>query len=473
MILLNIMNYCYEDLPYFLKPCFLYLACYPQGYKIPSRSLINIWIAEGFISTEGKEENVEETAYEYLEQLVKRSLVEVSKRSFFGSIKYCCVNPVIHKFAIDKSNKEGFLVANPDKTTIESLFRVAIHSDNECDYGELDINHIHSFIALNFNQNILRNATFIRVLELFGSTVPYATILEMTFLRYLGLRYTSIDTLPENIEVMQNLQTLDVRNTNIKTLPDSLWNISALRHVYTIASPEIKGPPPTANITDLQTLKTVVIPGSWTDKCPKFLISLRKLSLSNLHGLDWKSISDLLSQSVNLLSLTIKGDSVPSEFVDTRAFKNLQTVKSIRLEGMWSCRKLFIDHVEFPPNLTKLTLKKSSLKEDPMRRLEMIKTLKFLSLQDGAYTGKQMACSAKAFPQLQSLELLKLENLEEWVVEAEGFPQLQSLELSKLKNLEKWVVGGRAMSELRTLHVVQCDKLNDLPELEHATIQLS
>jgi NB-ARC domain len=69
--LLNIVTYCYEDLPFFLKPCFLYLACYPMNYKISATSLINIWIAEGFISTVGKK-TVEETAYEYLEQLVQR-----------------------------------------------------------------------------------------------------------------------------------------------------------------------------------------------------------------------------------------------------------------------------------------------------------------------------------------------------------------------------------------------------------------
>ncbi|XP_078166243.1 disease resistance protein RPP8-like [Carex rostrata] len=377
------------------------------------------------------------------------SLVDVSKRSLFGSIKYCCVNSDIHNFAIDQSNQEGFLVANPDEITIESLFRVAIHSDNNCHYGELDINHIHSFLALNYNQNILRNARFIRVLELLGSLVPY-TIPKMTFLRYLGLRHTSIDTLPENIEVMQNLQTLDLRNTNIKTLPESLWNISTLRHVYVVPSPKIKGPPPTAKITALQTLKTVVVPESWIDRCPQFLTSLRKLSLSNPGNPDWKSVSILLSQSVNLLSFRIIGDSVPSEFVDTRAFKNLETVKSIWLEGKWmSCRKLFIDNVELPPNLTKLTLNKSGLTEDPMPRLEIVKTLKFLSLQDGAYTGKQMTCSAKGFPCLQSLELLKLENL------------------------EKWVVGENAMSELRTLRVVQCNKLNNLPKREHVTIRLS
>ncbi|XP_078165367.1 inactive disease susceptibility protein LOV1-like [Carex rostrata] len=447
-ILSNIMNYCYEDLPSFIKPCFLYLACYPEGYEIPSRSLINIWVAEGFISKKKEEETAEETAYKYLEQLVERSLVHVSKRSFFGSIKYCCVNRVIHKFVINQSKKEGFLDAKPDERTSESLFRVAIHTDNKSDYGKLDITLIRSFVAINVHQNILRNSRFLIVLELSRSTVPDEAISNMICLRYLGLRHTSIDTLPDSIDVMHNLETLDVRNTNIKSLPESLWKISTLRHVYVVATPEIKGPPPTANLTDLQTLKTVAVPQSWIDIYPHFLTSLRKLSLSNPDGLDWKSVSNLLSQLVNLFSLTIMGNSVPSEFIDTRAFPGLKTVKSIRLGGQWSYRKLFMDNVEVPPNLSKLTLNKSSLKEDPMPWLERIKTLKFLRLQDGAYTGKQMKCSAK------------------------GFPQLEYLELSKLETLEKWVVEAEAMSELRTLRVIQCNKLKDLPKREHGIVFL-
>jgi hypothetical protein len=69
--MLRIFSYCYNDLPYFLKPCFLYLACYPINYKIPARSLIEIWIAEGFVTPE-KGETREETANKYLEQLVQR-----------------------------------------------------------------------------------------------------------------------------------------------------------------------------------------------------------------------------------------------------------------------------------------------------------------------------------------------------------------------------------------------------------------
>jgi NB-ARC domain len=39
----------YENLPYHLKPCFLYFASFPEDYKISAKHLTRMWIAEGFI----------------------------------------------------------------------------------------------------------------------------------------------------------------------------------------------------------------------------------------------------------------------------------------------------------------------------------------------------------------------------------------------------------------------------------------
>lgn len=53
------------------------------------------------------------------------------------------------------------------------------------------------------------------------------------------------------------------------------------------------------------------------------------------------------------------------------------------------------------------------------------------------------------------------------VCSAKGFPRLQFLELPKLENLENLVVEAMAMSELSTLRIVECQKLNNLPALGH------
>ncbi|XP_078153204.1 putative disease resistance RPP8-like protein 2 [Carex rostrata] len=460
--LLHVINYCYKDLPPIIRSCFLYIACYQIGYEIPARSLIEIWIAEGFVTPE-EGQTAEETANNYLEQLVQRSLVCVSKRSILGTIKCCRVGQSIHKYAIKQSYEEKFLAANKDLKEIKFMRRVAINQDNKKKNPILVLDRgVVSFLAFDIKKNNVKMSDMLWVLELRNSTMPKAPLISMSYLRYLGLRGSKITELPPTIMLMKFLQTLDVRETIIKTLPESLWTISTLLHVYASPSPEIKGPPSTTTISNLQILKTVAIPESWLKNFPRGLINLRKLAISNMDNPEskaisnrgnpelklnpyWKSISNLMSHMVNLLSMAITGDIVPSELVDLRAFPNLETVRIIKLVGEWNCRKLIIDNVKFPTNLTKLTLTKSCLVEDPMPRLERLEALKYLSLQDGAYLGEKMVCS---------------EN---------GFRQLQFLQFSKLKNLQTWEMKPMAMSQLTTLHVVNCCKLENLPDLKHVT----
>ncbi|XP_078179940.1 putative disease resistance RPP8-like protein 2 [Carex rostrata] len=464
----HIYTCCYDDLSFFLRACFLYLACYPINYDIPARSLQEIWIASDFVE-EHDGETIEETANKYLEQLVQRSLVWVLKRSISGAIKCCRVSrQSIHEFCITKSREDNFLVVNPNEREMDSMDRVAFYNDQKKQYTEGEFKEyrrnfiLSSVLCFDFDmnvlgENILTRIGYPQVLELRKCVMPHTFLPGIrlsyhVFLKYLSLRGSNISELSEDIGDFKGLKTLDVRDTNIKTLPESLWNIKTLRHVYVNPSPPIKGAPSTTNIDDLQILKTVTVHESWLENFPQFLSNLRKLALLNRDNPDsksnpyWKSISNVLSHMVNLLSMTIIGDIVPSEFVDIRAFPNLKTVNSIKFEGQWICRKLFIDHVKFPPNLVKLTLIKSGLKEDPMSVLERLQALKYLSLQCGAYTGMKMICSAN------------------------GFPQLRFLELFKLENLEIWEVKPMAMSQLTTLRVAQCLKLKNRPNLEHVTV---
>nr|XP_023874665.1 disease resistance protein RPM1-like [Quercus suber] len=79
----KILSLSFEDLPYNLKSCFLYLGMYPEDDAIRCNSLIRQWIAEGFVKAkEGK--TLEDVAREYLTELIHRSLVQVAKVDFDG-----------------------------------------------------------------------------------------------------------------------------------------------------------------------------------------------------------------------------------------------------------------------------------------------------------------------------------------------------------------------------------------------------
>ena len=67
----NILALSYNDLPFHLRPCFLYLRLFPKDYDIPVRRLLRLWLAEGFVKqTPGM--TPEDTVEIYLEELVKR-----------------------------------------------------------------------------------------------------------------------------------------------------------------------------------------------------------------------------------------------------------------------------------------------------------------------------------------------------------------------------------------------------------------
>ncbi|KAJ4769421.1 hypothetical protein LUZ62_053678 [Rhynchospora pubera] len=104
----DILATSYEDTPAYLKPCFLYFALYPEDYQIEVEPLIRMWVSEGFIP-EKNGTTMEETAEDYLEELALRSMIQVVKRHYNGSIKYCRIHDLLRDLAIEKAKENNFL----------------------------------------------------------------------------------------------------------------------------------------------------------------------------------------------------------------------------------------------------------------------------------------------------------------------------------------------------------------------------
>lgn len=68
---MGVISTSYEDLPVELKPCFMYFVVFPEDYRIKATTLIQLWIAEGFIP-DNRTKPMEDIAESYLEELVQR-----------------------------------------------------------------------------------------------------------------------------------------------------------------------------------------------------------------------------------------------------------------------------------------------------------------------------------------------------------------------------------------------------------------
>ncbi|KAF3947899.1 hypothetical protein CMV_026036 [Castanea mollissima] len=108
---------------------------------------------------------------------------------------------------------------------------------------------------------------------------------------------------------------------------------------------------------------------------------------------------------------------------------------------------------KFSSKLDKLTLERTNLEEDPMTTLEKLDNLKILRRLESAFEGTKMVCSKGGFPQLRSLVLSLLPNLEEWTVEEGTMPNLCRLEIESCKKLQKIPNGLKSITSLQKLEI--------------------
>ncbi|KAJ3678486.1 hypothetical protein LUZ60_002289 [Juncus effusus] len=106
---INILATSYHDLPYYLKSCFRYLACFPEDKTIFAQTITRMWIAEGFMGhdTEG---TLEDKAARCLEELAQRSLVQVADTHFNGSIESFRVHDLLRDLAIHEAKENDYLL---------------------------------------------------------------------------------------------------------------------------------------------------------------------------------------------------------------------------------------------------------------------------------------------------------------------------------------------------------------------------
>ncbi|CAN7004305.1 unnamed protein product, partial [Brassica oleracea var. botrytis] len=110
----------FEELPAYLKQCFLYLASFPEDYKIDVETLSYYWAAEG-MDFDGA--SIREVADGYIEQLVKRNMV-ISKRDIDTSrFETLQLHDMMREVCLRKAEEENF---------VQTICRSTANSKSPC-----------------------------------------------------------------------------------------------------------------------------------------------------------------------------------------------------------------------------------------------------------------------------------------------------------------------------------------------------
>ena len=116
----NFVVLSYQMLPYVLKPCFLYLAVFPNAYEISIRKLLQLWLVHGFVQTSPEASVPEDVAKEYLEELVCRNMIKIVRWKPDGTPKTCHMPCYLYDVFLPKAKDIGFLDLHHGKSECTS-----------------------------------------------------------------------------------------------------------------------------------------------------------------------------------------------------------------------------------------------------------------------------------------------------------------------------------------------------------------
>ncbi|TKY47025.1 Disease resistance protein RPM1 [Spatholobus suberectus] len=473
----QVMLESYHDLPSHLKPCFLYFGLFPEGYSISCMRLIRLWVAEGFVKeSDSDDTSMEEFAKDqYLPELVRRCLVHVSRVDFDGRPKSCHVYDLMHKLITRICEEQMFCQVMKDKTTppnskLDSVPRrlsIIKKNDNATMERAEKWEKVRSCFVFDdakkwlVTKKLFSSFGLLVRLDLSNARLDNLPkqVGNLLNLKYLSLRNTNIVSLPESIGNLEYLQTLDIKHTQVHKLPMEIHKLTKLRHLL-------------AYFINIQYFGLDRLEGVKVNEGLQNLVSLQKLSFLDAGN---GSIIEELKQLSKLRKLGII--KVKEEYGDAlcKAIENMTHLCSLSIGAVGNDGKLQLQSLSNPPsflqrlylygrlerlpnwipklpNLIRLYLKWSNLKEDPLPYIKDLSELLYLELYD-TYGGDELHFKNGWLKGLKVLYLESLPKLKTIKIDKGAIPHLAELKIGKCHEMMQVPRDMKNLTRLQKLYL--------------------
>ncbi|XWS74636.1 hypothetical protein CRYUN_Cryun01aG0015300 [Craigia yunnanensis] len=467
----KILSFSYLDLPYYLKPCFLYLGMFPEDYSISSGRLIRLWIAEGFVKRK-QCATLEEVAGEYLTELIHRSLVQVEWIDSMGRVRECRLHDLMREVLLSKWEELNLIQTSPKNLiSLKGISRhLSVYNRANHFSGSTSKSQTHSLIVFEVDDlpeslfNILStHFKFLKELDFQGVPLDYVPeeLGNLLHLRYLSLRDTKVKMLPKSIGKLHDLQTLDLKRSLVRELPtevNKLYNLQYLLAYYTIYDRNSniysrRGVKMSNSFANLESLEKLFNVGMETHEGDEFffelgrLKKLRKLGISKLKPKHGVALCTAVEQMNHLQALTISSIK-DDEFLQLQSMSYPPIfLKSLCLRGRLAKLPNWISKL---PNLVRIGLHWSRISDDSLKILGVLPNLLKFQLTNG-YDGAQLHFEQGYFQKLKELELRLLSGLKRLIIEEGAFPFLESLSIGPSPDLEELPSGICHLNSLKLL----------------------
>ncbi|XP_028757276.1 putative disease resistance RPP13-like protein 1 [Neltuma alba] len=484
------LSYCY--LPSHLKRCFAYCSIFPKDYAFDKEQLIQLWMAENFLTCAHQSKDGRELGEQFFNDLLLRSLFQRSPVDDTRFIMHDLTNDMAkveygkfcHRLELDDVNKLTEMTRHisflRNYVNTSKRFEVIYKANKLRTFLPLPMqghrstsyNSILHFISGKFTHNLPSKFTCMRVLSLsdhFITQLP-DSIGNLKHLGYLDLSGTKIRKLPDSICQLHHLQTLKLwRCCLLEKLPMDFHKLMNLRHLDFRETQVREMPEKFDKLKNLQVLSSFII-----DKFGE--TNIKYLEGLNLHGSF--SISGLqnvaspsaalgvnLRSKIHLKELTLEWCTENKKSPhDKDVLDNFQPHKNLK--------KLSIGNyggIEFPnwlanhslSNLMSLELRhcKYCISLPSIGLFPSLKSLSIIGFDNIVVIGPEFCGSSSNASSLEILRFGDMKSWEEWKCEILPltFPHLQELSIENCPKLKGQL--PQQLPSLRMLVISNCEKL--------------
>ncbi|KAL2348832.1 hypothetical protein Fmac_002832 [Flemingia macrophylla] len=457
--ILRALKLSYVNLDLSLRRCFSFCAIFPKGFEIVKEELIHLWLANGFIKSEGNLE-VEDVGNKVWKNLFSRSFFQEAEDDKFGTITSFKMHDLFHDLAQFVVREECVVYKQERPINLSSrvhhLHLLCNESVNKASLNKveslrtfLDVDSVYFTERYGF----LPPNNCLRVLR--TSSSQLSPLMNLTHLRYLSVYHSKVTCLPNSICRLKKLQILKLEAChNLYGLPKDLTQLSDLRHLMIIRCFSVIAMPP--NIGKLRHLRTLsrFIVGTKTGYGLEELHDLKLGGTLHIKGIE-NILSEGSAKQANLitkkelnclyLSWGIRPNLENNNVNDERVLEALEPPSTLkcfgmgRYEGIWF--PSWMRNLSVMKDLVEVILYDCNNCEElpPLGKLPHLKSLCIYGMKDvkhidtGSYDAGEMA-----FPSLEKLFIKNLPNLGRMLRDegVEMLPRLSHLGIHAIPTLK-------------------------------------
>ncbi|KAI3443187.1 uncharacterized protein J3R85_000092 [Psidium guajava] len=495
--LISVLRLSYDHLPSHLKQCFAFCSLFPKDYEIKKTTLVDLWMAEGFIHQSNTSQHLEDIAYGYFMDLLWGNFFQ----DFQKDSETCKMHDLMHDMARSVAGSECWMAWDDTKPIPKRTRHISndstLNSMDKLSISHLKTSALRTFLSIDGNwesmskaelRKLIQSFKRLRILDLHAKNIKKVprSICKLEHLTYLDVSQNrSLKRLPESITKLQNLQTLNLSKCfSLEELPRDIKKLVSLRNL------DIDGcwklsylPHGLGQLSSLHRLTRFILPKE--KALDKNYCGLGELNvLNNIRGSlcieNLGSVMDVAAESgaANLMekrsleSLTLElgnfdADDAIIKDRDEALFEGLRphsNLRELRIDGYKgeSFPRWMVDElVSSLPNLVKACFRDCGrcTHLPPLGQLRHLRSLEIYRMSELEYIKSDCSSTSTAsFPSLLRLVIDGCENLKAMP----PTPHLEYLELTRSNSeLTNHLFG---LNKLKRLAIWKMEFLKCLPE---------